>query len=327
MKNHHVSMILLCTLALSLTADAEPKKPAIEEQCQKLLQGKGDLKDCYLNVHWANRQGQFRARSAVVHGKGLGIWKSSTQFKLTKDEIQSLLKIVVRHRMSGLKKSYGGFPRGGRPIRGAPEVLVGSVQVRIGSVTQSCSQLGGGVQSAELAKLADDLLTVCENAAKKNPVTAATLGEGIAKLANEQLLPETLSVLVHRVLFKNAMPGEEGFLMRMEGRTVTTRRRPQKGMGPEVRLELSPKEFQEVVKILKENEPGQFPVNLWAQYYTDFNVTILNHRKSMQARQFARLTPKTHGEKQKQFDRIFAAMEKLHQKVLKEGKAVKQVQR
>ncbi|MFQ5733643.1 MAG: hypothetical protein ACE5KM_17030, partial [Planctomycetaceae bacterium] len=58
------------------------------------------------------------------------------------------------------------------------------------------------------------------------------------------------------------------------------------------------------------------------RHYTDFNVTVLNHRKSMQARRFARLTPQTHGEKQKQFDRIFTAMQKLHQRVVKEGKAV-----
>ena len=322
-------LMATCLLGLSQLAPAAEKTDKLDEAIDKLLQGKGQWSEAMIRVSWAGAVfGRGQGRSAVVYGRGLGIWKRSTQFKLSKKELQSLLKLVKESKFDTMKKSYGGNPRGGR-IRGAPEFLQGQVSLTIGSVTKSVTQLGGGEQSQELKKLATGLLDVCEKAAKNNPVTAASLGEGLKKLSKEELLPETFSVLVHRVIQKrDNAPKEEGFLLRINGRTVTTRRRiTGKGIGPEHRLELTPKQFQAILKVIAENEPEKFPVNMWAKFYTDFNVNLLQHRKSMQARQFARLTPQTHGEKQKQFDRIFARMQKLHQQVLKEGKKVEPMQR
>ena len=311
----------IVTASFGSTALAAPAQPDVEAELGKVLAGKRPASDVFLSVHWATRVGGFRSRSAIVYGKGVGIWQRNTQFQIDKKGVRQLLKTLKDHKFSKLKRSYGGNPRGGR-LRGAPEFLMGSVTVRIGAAHWGSNQLGGGEQSAALAKLADALLTVCEKAAKTNPVKAASLGTGLSMLAKGDLLPETCSILVHRLIMRGGKPGEEGFLMRIKGRTITTRRRPPGKLGPEVRLELSDKEYRKLLSLLVKNEPAKFPVNLWAKHYTDFNVTVLNHRKSMQARQFARLTPKTHGEKQKQFDRIFDALQALHQRVLKEGKKV-----
>lgn len=315
---------LIAFTTIAAAAHAAPAKPKIDAELDKLLAGKRPLKDFTLNVRWTTRVGGFRARSAVVYGKGVGIWRGNTQFKIAAKEIRQLVKTLKDQKFSSLKRNYGGFGRGGAggPRLGRPEVLVGAVSVRIGDTHAGSIQAGGGEQSAALAKLADTLLTICEKAAKRSPVTAASLDAGLSMLAKGDLLPETFSLLVHRLIMRGGKPGEEGFLLRMQGRTVTTRRRPKGKIGPEVRLELTEKQYRKVLDLLVKNEPGKFPVNLWAQHYTDFNLTVLNHRKSMQARQFARLTPQTHGEKQKQFDRIFAAMQALHQRVLKEGKEV-----
>ena len=56
-------------------------------------------------------------------------------------------------------------------------------------------------------------------------------------------------------------------------------------------------------------------------------MNVLQFRKSMQARQFARLTPKTLGEKQKAFDEIYAALEKLSTRALSKGKVIQETPR
>ena len=55
---------------------------------------------------------------------------------------------------------------------------------------------------------------------------------------------------------------------------------------------------------------------------TEANVASHDSTIGRSARQFARLTPQTHGEKQKHFDAIYAVLAELHRRVLREGKPV-----
>lgn len=335
MKLLTLTLIGLCCLSAQAPAmqtkddvtKPAPNEPDLNRLIDLVLNGKAQISDFQLHVHWAGQFGQFRGRDAVVYGKGVGILNRKTQFTLTKNQIHQLLTALKEGKLSALKRSYGGmaFPGRGGPVRRPPERLIGGVTVTIGGFTKSAQQMGGGEQSKALADLADSLLTICEKAAKANPVTAASLGVAIKKLSTGDLLPETMKILVHRIIQKQPLNLSEGFLMRIEGRDVTVQRRiPKKGYGPKQKLVLSNKELRKLTEMLAKNQPDQFPVNLWAKHYTDFNVEVLQHRKSMQARQFARLTPKTHGEKQKQFDRIFESMEALAKRAFKEGKTVKE---
>jgi hypothetical protein len=65
--------------------------------------------------------------------------------------------------------------------------------------------------------------------------------------------------------------------------------------------------------------PDDLPANLWARDYTDLTLRVLDHRRSLQARQFAGMTPTSKGEAQSRFDRIVAALENLHTDVLTDG--------
>ncbi len=48
-------------------------------------------------------------------------------------------------------------------------------------------------------------------------------------------------------------------------------------------------------------------------------VAILKYSRTIAGRRFLGMTPETHGEKQKAFDRITAALEALHARLEKEG--------
>jgi hypothetical protein len=127
-------------------------------------------------------------------------------------------------------------------------------------------------------------------------------------------------LMVHRLSEKTDDFNGEFYLLRVDGRTVTSQQRTAKGYETPFKLELSAKELAELLQVIVDADPARWPVNLWAATYTDFVVDVLGHEKNLQARQFTGMTPQTHGEKQKSFDRAYEAMVQLHRRALKEGK-------
>jgi hypothetical protein len=271
------------------------------------LTGKADLTGLRLDVHWLRR-------SATVYGSGIGIWNREKQFTLTKAQIIALLKILAEGGFTKLKPRYGGLSRPVRgPALGAPEILMGNLTLTLGKVSKGSIQLGRGEQSKELAGLANKILDLCEQAAREG-VSATDLSDGLRKVASGRLHPITLSLLVQRI--ENEGRGPNGWILRINGRQAEVQLRSKTGIAQPVRMELSEKQLGELCDLLLKNDAAGLPINLWAPDYTDFRVSIFRAEKSLQARKFARLTPTTHGEKQKHFNRIFAALDKLHQEIV-----------
>lgn len=326
-----IAVLVLCGLGSAVSAQpatAAPVKPPETPDLTKLiadvLAGKIDRTKFRLDVTWSGHSG---GRAATVHGNGSGILNRKQQFQLKPEQVNDLLVLLDKAKFGSMKTSFGGIPfKGPGPRPGRPERLLGGVTVTINGKTRGSSQLGDGEQSKELAQLADALLNICEVTATKQSVSAASLTDGLKKIGTGELLPETFSVLVHRLIEK-PMGNAEGFLFRVEGNVVLTRtNKPGVGYGPVHRLELSREQLAELAKKLSDADPASFPVNLWAITYTDFRVGVLNFEKDLQARQFAGMTPEKHGEKQKRFDALYAYLEQLHQKALKEGKPQKDEQ-
>ncbi|MCI0701976.1 MAG: hypothetical protein L0241_12915 [Planctomycetia bacterium] len=300
-------MTALAVLAMVLAADPKP------EPIQPTADG------MRLDV-------RYGMRSAVVYFAGadksaIGVFSGKTQFSLDAEGGKAITTAFEKFKVAEMPASFGGMPRPkGGPDIGAPEILVGGVSLtKDGKPVKSVQQLGGGVQSKELADFCAAVLDVCEASAKKNGVTAKDIADGLKKVGTGELHPATLSILVHRLPEKPTDADQTGFLFRLEGGAVLTRERGPKGYGPVYKLVLKKDELVAVTKLLTDNEVGGFPVNLWAPTYTDLVVRVLNHEKNMQARQFANTTPKTHGKKQEQFDAVYAGLLKLHQRALKDG--------
>jgi hypothetical protein len=279
---------------------------------------KDNLPEAKIDVFWA-------ARSVTLFVPGhdvptAGIWNRDTQITLSRAQTKAIFDRLERARFDRMPATYGGIAqrRTGVPAVSRPEMMVGSVSVATAARSHAVTQLGEGEQSEELAAMAKDILAVCE-AAAKNGVKARDLDDGLQKIQSKQLLPQTVRLLVHRL--PEGGKGE-AFLMRLEGRAVTSQERTDKGYGPMRRLDLADKDLADLLQVLIDNKAGELPINCWAEHYTDFVVGVLNHEKNMQARQFANMTPQTHGEKQKHFDAIYAAMAELHRRVLRDGQPV-----
>jgi hypothetical protein len=215
-----------------------------------------------------------------------------------------------------MRESYGGKNDSANK---APR-LICRVSLGIDGATKEVRQLQRGRQSKELRYLADRLFEICRLPAESG-VVADDLHDGLDKIANGMLAPVTLHIMVHRRIDRNVSSEEEtGWLLRVDGRKASARLHvPADGYTEPLALELAAVDIANLAKQLHDLEIGDLPANIYAEYYTDLTVEVLNHRKNIQARQFAGMTPSTHGEKQDHFNEILRTLRELHRHVSEEA--------
>jgi hypothetical protein len=144
---------------------------------------------------------------------------------------------------------------------------------------------------------------------------AATLSEGLAKIADGRLAPETLTLQLHR---PNEGPNDPavGWLLRLEAGTATVETHTRAaGYGEPRTLPLSPGDIAELARLLADASLETLPGNLYAPRYTDLTVEVLARQKVIQARRFADIGPETYGESQRRFDRVVDALERLRRRI------------
>jgi len=287
--------------------------PEVGKRLDALLAGKRDLESVRLSVHWARR-------SASILRPEVGIWNRSRQFDPGREALMGVLKALREADFAAMPDSFGGIRRPpGGPAMGMPVRLVGSVSLTLGGVTKSSTQLGGGEQSEELRALAKRILDVWEQAARKG-VEAADLLDGLRKVADGRLAPQTFRLTLVRVVRGRGAARVRCYFYLLDGAAEV--RAVEGGSTKHRRLALSPKALRDILDVLVAEGVDGLPRNLWAPHYTDLSVSVLNRHMGLQARpDFARIGPRTHGEKQERFNRIFAALDALRARVLKEGKA------
>ncbi len=156
----------------------------------------------------------------------------------------------------------------------------------------------------------------CEGPAAKG-IRATDLADGLSKVAGQRLADVAFKAFVNRP----EEAGGSGWLARVDGKRVTTQVSTKgKGWAPPVELLLSTDEFLEFVRTVSAAAPGAFPQNLFDEGYTDLTISVLNRSVNVQARPFSGMDPKAHEEVRKAYRTVVAAVGKLHEKALREGK-------
>lgn len=252
--------------------------------------------------------GDDGALTAVrIFGGGVGIWNRSRQFRLPEKRVTALLERFRKVGFSRFQELYGTIEEevpvpedvGGSALR-----VICRVELTVDGVTKQSGQLAEGPRSEELKDLAHTILDLGRGPGTSG-TTAESLDDGLAKIAAGTLAPEVLRILLHRKPEARAVAaGEAGFLLRIEGGQATVQ--PYTGRyGDAEEIGLTGPELAELAADLAENRPGSLPVNLYANYYTDLVVEVLDRKREIQARTFTGVTPSTHGEAQERFDRIY----------------------
>jgi hypothetical protein len=266
-----------------------------------------------------------RMPSVEAFGSGVGIWERRRQFSLSPTEISSLLAALQKADFAGLQPSYGEpgeleVPEPGPPHTAAAARVTCRVRLSLDGLSKEVVQFGEGEQSATLRELAESVFRICEEPAHSG-VEAESLTDGLEKISRGELAPETLAVMLHRKPELAAPPDEGGgFLLRVSGRTARTELYTRaSGYAAPLLLELGAAQIEGLAAELAARHPERLPANLYATEYTDLEIAVLDRRVSVQARGFTGMTAATHGERQADFDAIFATLSRLQERVAREG--------
>ena len=315
------ALALSCLTGGTLLPAATAKPPAadpLDAALEKRVAGKASLDDVEIDASWLLESGPNR--SVRIWGSGLGIWEKTVQFRLSREQVVSVLKMLLDAK-AGMIPQPGAKPPA--PVAKAPIQLRGELTVVAGDVRFHRQQVTKGEQSEALAALVTRIIEFSEKAAADG-IRASNLQDGLAKVADGTLAPQTFSAAVRRQATASTEPGGESFLLRMEGRRVTDRLMPKGQLPPPAReLTLSDADFRKLVLRIREDNPESLARNTYAPVYTDVTVAVLGHDKNVPARAYLDVTAETHGEKQKAFDRMYALFRELHERVQKEGTPAK----
>jgi hypothetical protein len=258
-----------------------------------------------------------------LFGGGVGVWNGERQFEAGEERVNRVLELLREARFGDMREVYGEAvpdipipqdvpPADGSGAASATRVLC-LVALRIGDVEKQTIQISKPPRSEALMELAESIFELCREPAMHGGVTADGVDDGLAKVADGTLAPETLSVLVQRKPEpRDAEAGAGGFLLRIDGGRATVRDLEATGaFGPPRRLDLDGAELAALAGRLAEARIGEAPPNLWAEHYTDVMVGVLDQEQRIQARRFARMTPRTHGEAQVRYDAVYRELEAL----------------
>ncbi len=310
---------------------------AAEQALDRVLSASGDWRELHVVTECAGDAG---FRRVELFGDGVGIWQGRRQFSLDHDQLVAVLRLFHRAGFPAMPEMFGSegeeeipVPQEpGQPVvRGLGQVsdrvsdqapaailrVTCRVLLTLDGVTKQSNQLSEGPQSAELRDLAEGILDLCREPGEGG-FRALNMTDGLRKVADGRLAPETLSLLLHHKPEAAAIErGEPAFLMRLRGARVTVR--PflgTQGYGDPVGLDLDRAQVAHIANLLADNGLGSLPANLYADHYTDLTVDLLDQHAEIQARQFARMTRGSHGESQLSFDRIYTGLAALARQVL-----------
>jgi hypothetical protein len=303
-----VALALLVWPAPSSFARAgEPKGEKGEEGafCQALertIEGELPLDQVRLGVLDRTDAG---LRSMTIYGDGVGIWNGERQFTVKRRLIKKMLKMIERAKFCEMENSAEEEEDDAlRVIRG--------VSLTIGTLTKSVNQMERHADAQGIEALAAALLDTCQKDGESG-VAASSLQDGLDKLLNGALAPEVLSISANAPAREGTA---EGWLLQIHGREVVAQPHGTVlGYGAKRRARLSDAEFHGLVKELTQADPGAIPANVYATGYTDLSVSLLNQRKTVQARAFAGMAPDANRPAQEAFEKLREALHALYVRI------------
>ena len=300
----------------------DPPSASVRTALERALSEPEALRSAHLFLE-CTRDGALPALE--LYGRGFGIWDDKRQFAWSTERMSAALAALRTGGFAELAPRYGGRAKSTEPgaldedENAAVKVLC-RIRLEIDPIAKEVVQLDEGEQSETLRKLADSLYGLASEPARSG-IEAASLEDGLTRLAAGQLAPETLTLSLLRKPELIAGAGSRpGFLLGVEGRRATAQPfDAETSFGAGRTLELAPGELAELASALGRLRPSLFPVNLWAPDYNDLRVELLGHSVSVQARGFSRMSPTTHGESQRNFDAFAELLARLAERVLRDG--------
>jgi hypothetical protein len=297
--------------AVRAGAGAEPSEdPAVDPLSRALdaALARGTWEDLRIDAECQDEH--FRLQSVKLFGTGVGIWNGERQFAVSRERLLGALEALRRAGFGSMRESHGGRDDPGK----MGLELICRVRVALDGVEKQSYQLSKGRQSTELRELAERILAMGADLGPSG-VAASSLEDGLDKVARGELAPEALTLQLQRQA-EDPRSTETGWILRVEdGKARLSFSSPETGWTDPQWARLSREELAGLARDLLAARPEDLPVNLYSSWYQDLEIRVLSHRRTLQARRFAGLTPETHGEKQERFDRLVTVLEDLEKRL------------
>ncbi len=311
-----LTIVAGAAIAWSAAGASEPPAP-ITSALRNRIAGKVSVDDVRIDAYWS-RAG--KATSARIFGDGVGIWQRQLQFQISKSQVLALLKAIAEADFGAMPDHFGESEEGEE--HEGPR-LKGRLTVLAGTASKTVIQLVDGDQSKEFDLLVNRILDACAEPATRG-VGATSMEEGLGLLAAGKLSPHVLETSVQRPPDPKATETPDtGWTLRTSGLRATAEpTRAGKAPAPARELTLSTQDFRALANALSDADPASLPQSLYAPRYTDLTVELFSYHRTIAGRRFLGMTPETHGEKQKAFDRLIETYRALHERIETTGKRV-----
>jgi hypothetical protein len=213
--------------------------------------------------------------TARVHGGGAAIWNDERQGTAAPARIRALVGALAREGFARMPGSFGE-ERQKDDERPKPK-LTCLVRFAGSGVRKTVLQFEEGPQSPALQRLASAVMGVARSVAARG-VSAASLDEGLAAVADGRLAVETLRVTV-RV---GIAGGPGGRVVRLDGRDLEI----EPDAAPVRARRLDEPGARAIARTLRAYGFASLPPNVRSDGYTDVTVAVLGHEHGVQARPF-----------------------------------------
>jgi hypothetical protein len=244
--------------------------------------------------------GASGVRSLELFPSGVAIWDLETQVVLPVEPRLGLLQQLRESGFVDLRPQYGGRQTAGVGAGEGAVRVICRIDLEIEGLRRSAVQLAEGEQSAELLRLANALLDRVAPLGGAG-VRPGDLAQGVGMLARGELRPPGFELR----FFELAADRASGSILRVTGDELSVQPyAPGREVGAATAIELGGERFGELARALVDSGFWDLPVNLWSDDQIEIEVRVLDHRRTVYARTFSRLSPDALGEAQQRFDRL-----------------------
>lgn len=217
------------------------------------------------------------SRSFSLFRGEVGVWSGRRQVAISAEDRGAMLDLLLASGFAGFDAQYGGRRAPG--VGEAALRITCRVDLEIDGLAKSSIQLYEGEQSAELLSLANRLLDIAAPLAADG-IRADSLADGLAKLRDGTLAPETLELRL--VSLPPAGSEQDGFILRVDGGFWSRRTYvPGRDIGTPLTLQLTPCLLDATVTALVDANAWSLPVNLRHDAMTELDIGVLGNEKSV----------------------------------------------
>jgi len=225
--------------------------------------------------------GEDGPRAVVLFGSGTGIWNGAAQFALPSAEIVGILR--------AFREALAATPPAATSTSGRPAVLiVCRARLELDGHAAQLVQTNKEGRRRELWDLAERIFAVTSGPGGHGE-RAATLADGLRRVASGELRPEVLRVVAQ---WRQDPAGEgPGWFLELDGGAATSRAILLEGYGEPRRLDLDAAAVRDLARRAVEAGFPDLPLHVDAPAYLDLTIAVLAHTRTLQARRFAGADP------------------------------------